>query len=151
MNTPESECIGPINVLGIKWDYQNDLLFVNLDCIKDFDCTMITKRQILSIYHKLFDPVGFVCPVMLYPKLILQDMWDQKIHWDTEVNSKTTENVIKRFNELSALQEIQIPRWFGKSIDSKGCGIHTFWDGSITAYGAVIYLRVERIRQGEVQ
>lgn len=75
VNIPESDCIDPINVLGIMWDYQNDLLFVNLDWIKDFDSTMITERQILSISHKVFDPVGFVCPVMLYPKLILQDMW----------------------------------------------------------------------------
>lgn len=33
-------------------------------------------------------------------------MWDQKIDWDTEVNSKTAENIMKWFNELFAIQEI---------------------------------------------
>lgn len=106
---------------------------------------MTTKRKILSISHKVFDPVGFVCPVMLYPNLILQDMWDQKIDWDTEVNSKTAENIMKWCNELSAIQEIQIPRWFGKSIDSMDVSFtHSVMAPSINAYRAVIYLRVER-------
>lgn len=74
-----------------------------------------------------------------------------KIGWDTKVDSKTAENFMKWFNELSALQEIQIPRWFGKSIDSNGCSIHTLCDGSIQDYGAVIYLRVERQGKVEVQ
>lgn len=36
----------------------------------------------------------------------LQDMWDEKIDWDTDVDSKTSENFMKWFSELSALQEI---------------------------------------------
>lgn len=42
---------GPINVLGIKWDYENDFLFVNLDCIKDFECTINkNKIKVLSVH-----------------------------------------------------------------------------------------------------
>lgn len=67
-------------------------------------------------------------------------MWDQKIDWDTEVNSKTAENIMKWFNELSAILEIQIPRWFRKSIDSKDVAFtHSVMVPSIKAYGAVIY------------
>ncbi|XP_054265924.1 uncharacterized protein LOC128988558 [Macrosteles quadrilineatus] len=73
------------NVLGVQWNYIEDVLFFNLtNCIKDLDVSRITKRDILSISHKIFDPIGILCPVTLFPKLLLQSMWDLKIDWDTE-------------------------------------------------------------------
>jgi hypothetical protein len=137
-----------VSVLGINWDSMNDVLFVRLDCLNDFDRNHITKREILSVSHRIFDPIGFICPVMLYPKLLLQKLWNQKIDWDTKVDSKTSENFLMWFDGLSVLQEIKVPRWIGKTYDSKGCTIHTFSDGSKDAYGAVIFMRVEK--QGEV-
>lgn len=48
----------------------------------------ITKRVILSYSHRVFDPLGFVCPVMITPKLLLQRTWISKIKWDDEVDDE---------------------------------------------------------------
>ncbi|XP_054281343.1 uncharacterized protein LOC128999010 [Macrosteles quadrilineatus] len=133
------------NVLGVQWNYIEDVLFFNLtNCIKDLDVSRITKRDILSISHNIFDPIGILCPVTLFPKLLLQSMWDLKIDWDTEVSSDISKLFILWYNELSALGKVKIPRWIGKmTMDSNGCSIHTFCDASKDAYATVIYLRVE--------
>ncbi|XP_071037961.1 uncharacterized protein [Parasteatoda tepidariorum] len=53
----------------------------------------ITQRTVLFIAQRIFDPIGFNCPVTLIPKLILQRSWQEKLSWDTEL----TEDLKKEF------------------------------------------------------
>ena len=48
----------------------------------------VTKRSILSAAHKVFDPIGFISPMTLLPKLLLKSLWKQKIDWDTPVDKE---------------------------------------------------------------
>ena len=41
-----------------------------------------TKRGILSAVSSLYDPMGFVCPVVLEAKKILQRLWKLNLGWD---------------------------------------------------------------------
>jgi len=55
--------------------------------------TDITKKLlewILSFAQKIFDPVDFLSPVLLVPKLLLQESWLRKLSWDDEVPVQTT-------------------------------------------------------------
>ncbi|GFY59137.1 hypothetical protein TNIN_473881 [Trichonephila inaurata madagascariensis] len=57
-----------ISVLGLRWHLKTDSLTIDLrDCVEDD--TPVTKRKILSTVHKIFDPLGFTCPVTLGPKV----------------------------------------------------------------------------------
>ncbi|GFS32460.1 uncharacterized protein NPIL_22621 [Nephila pilipes] len=56
-----------IRVLGLQWSLNSDTLSVNLKGGCE-DNGPITKRQILSKVHNIFDPVGYTCPVTLNPK-----------------------------------------------------------------------------------
>ena len=48
-----------------------------------------TRRNILSVYSSIFDPLGFIQPFILKPKLLIQDLsrlkcgWDQGCQWLT--------------------------------------------------------------------
>ena len=79
---------GPSSILGILWNKSADTLSL---CLNFTDCieTAITKRKILSAAHKLFDPLGWCCPTLLIPKLMLKDLWLEKIGWDSEVSIDT--------------------------------------------------------------
>jgi len=46
---------------------------------------VITRRTILSVTQRVFDPIGFTCPVSLCPKLLLQQCWALKGEWDQDV------------------------------------------------------------------
>lgn len=47
-----------VPVLGLSWNLQKDMLSINADYVKDLPGkqTVITKRLILSITQRVFDP-----------------------------------------------------------------------------------------------
>ncbi|UYV82292.1 hypothetical protein LAZ67_21001624 [Cordylochernes scorpioides] len=57
-------------VLGLLWNRKTDTLncMINLEILP----SVITRRVILSLVQKLFDPLGFYSPVMITPKILLQ-------------------------------------------------------------------------------
>ncbi|KAF2890649.1 hypothetical protein ILUMI_15525 [Ignelater luminosus] len=60
------------SVLGLTWDKREDVLMLKCSRFSEIIKEKITKRIILTISHKIFDPIGFACPVLPYPKLLLQ-------------------------------------------------------------------------------
>ena len=57
--------------LGIIWDPQEDILQIKT-INKD---SMLTKRGLLSFIRSIYDPIGITSPLMLEPKLIIQELW----------------------------------------------------------------------------
>lgn len=71
-----------IGVLGILWDNINDNLTLNLKNLENFDLKKITKRTMLSVSHRIYDPIGIVCPITLIPQFLLQETCKQDLFWD---------------------------------------------------------------------
>ena len=98
----------------------------------------------LSVAHKVFDPIGFTSPVIICPKMMLQKTWTMGITWDEEVTSDLKEEFIEWFSELNILGETEIPRYIQITSDNlKNCILHTFCDASKYAYAAILFLRIE--------
>ena len=57
--------------LGIIWDPQEDILQIKT-INKD---SMLTKRGLLSFIRSIYDPIGIISPLILEPKLIIQELW----------------------------------------------------------------------------
>jgi len=135
---------GPANtaVLGLSWDKKEDTLaVVNMSVVKD---GVITRRTILSVAQRLFDPIGFTCPVSLCPKLLLQQCWALKGEWDEEVPDDVRKGFLRWLQDLPLLQEVKIPRWLmGVSERVLSCSLHTFCDASKMAYAAAVFIRFE--------
>lgn len=126
-------------VLGLKWLTENDemAISVNTDGILDAN----TKRKMLSIIAGLYDPNGFIAPIVVVAKIIMQDLWrNPELDWD----SILPQNVIKQWQQfcmnLHLLKEFKIPRWL-KIHEKSIVQLHGFADASARAYGAVIYVR----------
>ncbi|GFT42628.1 uncharacterized protein TNCV_2165301 [Trichonephila clavipes] len=111
----------------------------------------LTKRSMVSTVHKVFDPFGFVLPVMLCPKIMLQKAWKLSTSWDEELTGELRKELVQWFQELKYLSDIQIHWYIQMSHKTlSNCVIHTFVDGSKDAYGAVTFLRLEKDDQIEV-
>ncbi|XP_037827650.1 uncharacterized protein LOC119615720 [Lucilia sericata] len=126
--------------LGIKWNALNDSFtyqFAEIDQV-----TKITKRQILSSIAKLFDPAGWLAPIVIRAKILLQQLWLEKLQWDEEVSQDSLQNWNTLVQDLQKVETISIPRWL-QYTPSDTIQIHGFSDASKTAYCAVLYVRCQ--------
>ena len=57
-------------VLGILWNVSSDTMGFRVQIAKK----PVTRRGILSTISSIFDPLGFVVPVLLTPKILLQQL-----------------------------------------------------------------------------
>ncbi|UYV65996.1 hypothetical protein LAZ67_3006106 [Cordylochernes scorpioides] len=139
-----------VNILGITWNTDRDTLTIGLE---DFELIgPTTKRKVLSIASKIFDPLGVACPVALIPKLILQETWIQKLTWDEVLPGCLVQRFWKWFSKLKHLPNIEIPRWlcFKDSYVEKTT-LHIFCDASQFAYATCIFLRIEKENRVDIQ
>ena len=77
--------------LGILLDFQSDTFHITY-LERDHPST---KRGLLSELSSIFDPLGFVSPVVLSGKLLLQDICRSGKGWDESL----TETELKRWSE----------------------------------------------------
>ncbi|XP_054746940.1 uncharacterized protein LOC129252836 [Anastrepha obliqua] len=124
--------------LGIHWLPKEDLFrFVLND---NFTSLRATKRNILSVSARLFDPLGLLAPLVTKAKILLQELWLQKLDWDESIPLHLDTSWENFKANLLQLPSISIPR-FVHTESSASCQIHGFADASIRAYGCCIYIR----------
>lgn len=68
-----------VHMLGLRWDPEHDVFSFSLPNSESFDFEGATKRRILSITARLYDPAGWLFPITIAAKVILQDLWLAKI------------------------------------------------------------------------
>ena len=89
----------------------------------------------------VYDPLGFVAPVMLEAKLLLQDLCKQKADWDSVISKEVRVRWSRWLEESPYLSELRILRCFTQ-VAAASYEIHCFADASSFAYGACSYLRI---------
>lgn len=100
----------------------------------------LTKRMILAELNRIFDPLGFLAPVLIKGKIFLQQLWAMKIEWDTKLSNEFQEKSTIFYEELEQLEKIRIPRKAKPEI-SDVTETHGFCDASEEAFGASVYVR----------
>ncbi|KAH7719680.1 Pao retrotransposon peptidase family protein-like protein [Aphelenchoides avenae] len=108
---------------------------------KKKDDGTLTKRSMLRLVARIFDPQGLVQAATLLAELVIQAAWKAEMDWDTEITGELADlwhEAIKDF----ANTVIRVPRRIAKD-KIKSAEIHVFTDGSSYAYGFTAYLRVK--------
>ena len=123
--------------LGIQWDVEKDAFLFKVHVPH----SPSTKCGILSAVSSLYDPMGFVCPVILEAKKILQKLWKLNLGWDDEIPEDLQNQRHKWKYELSALSQVELPRCH--LVHGRVCDIslHPFSDASEDGYGMCAFLR----------
>lgn len=136
-----------VRVLGLNWDTQEDCLVYKLDDLIPFTKSLPpTKRSLLKMSAKIFDPLGFISPITISAKMLFQQVCVHKADWDQPLE----DNALSKWNQLpkafETLSQIKIPRCYSTQDKLKAsCELHGFSDASERAYAAVVYLRTPGI------
>ncbi|XP_011688448.1 PREDICTED: uncharacterized protein LOC105450352 [Wasmannia auropunctata] len=78
------DLLAETSVLRLTWNKQEDVLM--LSRVTSWKIPeKITQREILSFAQRIYDPLGFVCPVTLHPKLLLRKL-QENLGWDGSTN-----------------------------------------------------------------
>jgi hypothetical protein len=130
------------------WDIKNDLFVFKLNFVKVSPSILSmqkipTKRETLKVLMAVFDPHGFVSPILVNGKILIQEMWRVGIEWDEELQERLFKSWCSWLNELKLVDQIAIPRCFSNNLQfASEVQLQTFVDASEEAYCAVIYLRI---------
>jgi len=62
-----------IKAFGIVWNGKDDILQIQSVNVCDEDVT--TKRKVLKVVCRIFDPLGFIAPVLFHGKVFIQELW----------------------------------------------------------------------------
>lgn len=126
-----------VSTLGLRWLPAADCFVFG---VAEFDTSeKISKRSILAEIAKLFDPVGWLAPVIVCAKLILQNLWLQGVGWDDPVSPSLKRAWLAFRQNLPEVETIKISKWFG-TLKTSECQLHGFCDASERAYAATVYL-----------
>ena len=126
--------------LGVRWDMEMDVFKF---WIKD-QAKAPTRTGILLVVSSMYDPLGFVAPVILPAKSLLQSLCKWKYGWDEEILEEDSAVWHGWLKELVSLRAVSGPRCFkppefGAVVNVQ---LHHFSDASEYGYGAASYLRI---------
>ncbi|XP_061716620.1 uncharacterized protein LOC133524551 [Cydia pomonella] len=126
-----------VKVLGLKWEPASDSFVCNVQPSNQ-PCT---KQTILSEVARIFDPLGFLSPLTIQAKALIQRLWILGSSWDETLPPEIVSQWNSFFHQLPQSRDLNIPRKFAiEGIQSYQ--LHGFCDSSEIAYGAVVYLSI---------
>ncbi|KAG1661544.1 DNA damage-binding protein 1 [Nymphon striatum] len=125
--------------LGYVYSVKDDLLTL---ANKFLDVNASTKRQILSAFASIFDPLGFLNPLTVGGKILMRELWMNKKTWDEPLEL----SYLNKYKTLAIdinkiLLKLEIPRQAVEPTEDS-C-IYIFTDASKEAFGCNIYCHSE--------
>lgn len=134
-----------VKTLGVCWDTESDEMSFDFKELIEYANTLkVTKRSLLKLSAKVFDPLGLLSPFTITMKCELQSLCLEKLDWDVELQG-SHQRLWKNFvSSLMKLNNVRVPRcYFNSSLSPTNIQVHAFSDASKRAYAAAVYLRSE--------
>ena len=147
-------------VLGIRWHATEDLLSyklaVNLSgklgagrvdedlCEKDLsqlDKVKFSRRLCLQIASQNFDPLGMLTAWTVKLKSMMKVLVQAEYTWDEPVSEEHQAEWRSLVREMVLSKEIFFKRTTNHPLSTGRPELCVFWDGSNTAFAAVVYVR----------
>ena len=131
-------------VLGLYWNHKKDIISLKINkVVKKVINIIPTKRNILSVIASVYDPVGYLQPIVFKLKILFQKLCKSKLEWDDDIGI-----LVNKWKEivtsLTSSETVSFNRCFypydiNDPIDK--CYLHGFSDASISAFAAVAYFK----------
>ncbi|KRY40160.1 hypothetical protein T01_5604 [Trichinella spiralis] len=148
-------------VYSRKVDCDDELTFIFYHKRKSYQSTMCpnntlarnppkrhdSKRQLLSLASRLFDPLGCLAPFTIRAKRLFQLLWLKGLDWDDQLPLDINSVWCQWKRELETLESVRVP-WalmVTPRDQIRHYGLHIFDDASEAVYGAVAYVMMESL------
>ena len=123
-------------ILGMSWNTDADTFTIKKLEFPSYP--NLTKRQLLSLVSRTFDPLGLVSPLTIRGKLLMQRAWSEEMSWDAPLDQKYLSEWKNLQSDLESVHTVSFPRCV--CVDDQNIQLHVFCDASSKAYGAVAYV-----------
>ena len=131
-------------ILGVAWDPMQDVLVFDLkEVARHIVSLQPTKRNVVGMTARFFDPLGVLSPVTVRFKMFFQTLCEEKIGWDDPFSEELLAKWNRLLKTLQGSTAISIPRCYNP-LTFRSVQLVGFCDASVKAYAAVVYLRFER-------
>ncbi len=124
--------------LGMHWDVAKNTLHVTTPVVTPGK--VITKCLVASITAQVYDVLGLYSPFVISAKILLQQLWKDKVDWD----DKVTDNIQLRWrawtDDVLTVTNHPIARKYTVNPSPiVSYSLHGYSDASQLAYGAAVY------------
>ncbi|GBN85003.1 hypothetical protein AVEN_184932-1 [Araneus ventricosus] len=123
-----------VRTLGISWKpFQDRSVFKVSISIKP----SYTKREVLSVIASLYDPLGFLGPVLTRAKVLLQRLWHQRLDRDDVLPSTIADDKKEFVTTVNCIEKLKITRFILTDTWLR-IVLQGLVDASKATYGAVV-------------
>ena len=104
-----------------------------------------TKRHLISIIVRFYDPMGFLSPVVIKFKILFQALCEERQDWDQLLTGDLLQRWKTLISELRSSPAMSMLRCLldGVPGEVNSFSLHGFCDASKHAYAAVLYLVIK--------
>ncbi len=123
----------------MRWDIESDAFFFSFTP----KVQQVSRRGILSVLNSIYDPLGFLAPVILTGKGILQELCKLNYGCDEEAPATFAEKWKEWLSDLDLIPNLKVRRCFEPpNFKVSSAQLHHFCDASERGYGTASYLKL---------
>lgn len=142
----QSIAAGEQKTLGVRWCVETDHFVFDVSEVgRQARGLPPTKRNIVSLVGRIYDPLGFLSLVVIRLKSLFQELCELKLGWDEPLTGAILSKWESMTADLQADLQIRIPRYLLCDIHHQvvSYSLIGFCDASKKAYAAVVYLKMK--------
>ncbi|XP_003741224.1 uncharacterized protein LOC100904361 [Galendromus occidentalis] len=129
--------------LGLSWNQPSGSLCIGVQsALETLGSNPPSKRTLLGGTAQIFDPLGFISPVTIKAKALLQSLWRQKVSRDDLLVEENLESFKNFADTLGEARGVFVNRnLLASQPVAKKRELRAFCDASMEAFGTVVYIR----------
>ncbi|XP_062557274.1 uncharacterized protein LOC134222147 [Armigeres subalbatus] len=135
-------------ILGMWWNKSSDCFTYKVSARYDEELLAgnkrPTKREVLRTLMMVFDPLGFIAHLLMFLKVLLQEIWRTSVEWDDPIEDAQFDKWLLWLLVFPKIGSLEIPRCYRSQTSLEAdVEMHTFVDASENGFAAVVYLRFQ--------
>ena len=127
-----------LKILDMNQDKQTDTFRAEIPT----EIQRLTKSNVVKTLALIYNPLGFILPVLLISKILFRNLCDLRIPWDNVIPQEIENKCVKWVNGLNI--KIEIPRSISNRETITTIDIHLFSDASINGVCNVAYAVIQQ-------